>query len=384
VQWTAVATAAAIVTLIAWITAHVTARLARLVFLRLIAEDDRVSFKAPIVRTPIRIIWSVVFLLVAATLAQPALEAIGARIEGGLHLRTLVAWLLRSGLRVSVIVLLAYVAMRFVATLVRRLQQRAAGGEGASAAERAKRAKTLGGLVQNVVNTTLIAVALLMVLQELDINIVPVLTGAGIAGLAVGFGAQTLVKDVIGGFFLILEDQIRVGDVASIGGISGLVEAINLRTIVLRDLTGTVHVIPNGSVDLVSNLTKDFSYFVLDMDVAYKENTDEVVDVMREVAEGLRKDPGYAASILEPLEVLGVDDFGDSGVVIKVRLKTVPPQQWGVGREFRRRIKKAFDARGIEIPFPHRSVYFGQASKPWLVRQADGGTPLSTPASTAR
>ena len=221
-----------------------------------------------------------------------------------------------------------------------------------------------------MVNTAVAAVAILMVLQELDINIMPVLTGAGIAGLAVGFGAQTLVRDVISGFFLILEDQVRVGDVASINGTGGLVEAINLRTIVLRDLSGTVHVFPNGAVQQMSNLTKDFSFYVLDMGVAYKEDTDQVVEVLKAVAEEQRQDPAYAANILGPLEVLGVDAFGDSAVTVKVRIKTVPIQQWAVGREYRRRVKKAFDARGIEIPFPHMSVYFGEASKPWLFRDA--------------
>jgi small conductance mechanosensitive channel len=241
-------------------------------------------------------------------------------------------------------------------------------GAGADGAERLKRARTLSRLIQHGLTALVTAIALLMVLRELGVDIVPVLTGAGILGLAVGFGAQTLVRDFISGFFMILEDQVRVGDVANIGGTGGLVEEIGLRTIVLRDLSGTVHIIPNGSVDKVSNLTKDFSYYVIDMGVAYQEDTDRVVEVMRAVADEMLVEPAYEPYMQGRLEVLGVDDFGDSQVTVKVRLKTVPLKQWEIGREYRRRVKKAFDAQGIEIPFPHLSVYFGEASKPFPVR----------------
>jgi small conductance mechanosensitive channel len=241
--------------------------------------------------------------------------------------------------------------------------------------EQLKRARTLSRLVQNGLTTVVAIVAALMILRELRIDIMPILTGAGIVGLAVGFGAQTLVKDLIGGFFLTFENQVRVGDVATINGTGGLVEAINLRTIVLRDLQGTVHVFPNGSIERLSNLTKDFSYYVVDVGVAYKEDTDAVAAVLQEVGADLLADPAYGASILAPLEVLGVDDFGDSQVTIKIRIKTLPLKQWEVGREMRRRIKKAFDAHGIEIPFPHRSLYFGEASRPFLTRQASETQP---------
>lgn len=207
-------------------------------------------------------------------------------------------------------------------------------------------------------------------LSELGMDVMPVLTGAGILGLAVGFGAQTLIKDLISGFFMILENQVRVGDVAKINGTGGLVEAIGLRTTVLRDLEGTVHVFPNGAIATMANLTKDFSYCVLDVGVAYKEDTDQVVAVLRQVADELSADPRFTKQVLEPLDVLGVDAFEDSQVTIKIRLKTVPIKQWEIGREMRRRIKKAFDAQGIEIPFPHVSVNFGEASKPFLHRQA--------------
>jgi small conductance mechanosensitive channel len=220
-----------------------------------------------------------------------------------------------------------------------------------------------------------------MVLNQLEIDIMPILTGAGIVGLAVGFGAQTLVKDLIAGFFLTFEDQVRVGDVAVINGTGGLVEAINLRTIVLRDLEGTVHVFPNGSIERLSNRTKDYSYFVLDLGVSYREQPDTVFAVLREIGQELAADPVFGSTILEPLEILGVDDLGESQVTIKLRIKTLPIKQWEVGRELRRRIKVTFDARGIEIPFPHVSLYFGEASRPFQVQQV--GVPESVAQSRA-
>lgn len=369
VEITGVLAAIAAVIVVAWVVAQLAARLLRAVFLQLAGEGADVSFKAPVVRTPIRIARLVVFVAVAATLVTPALELAGVDVRAGLHLETLTAWFLRSGLRVMLILMLAFALTRLVGSVINQLEERVGTEVGAGAVERVKRARTLSRLIRNIVTSLVGSVAALMVLQEIGINIMPVLTGAGIAGLAVGFGAQTLVRDVISGFFIILEDQVRVGDVANIDGTGGAVEAIRMRTIVLRDLSGTVHVIPNGGITKISNLTKDFSYYVLDMGVAYKEDTDHVVEVMRQVADELRQDPAFGPNMLEPLEVLGVNDFADSAVVIKVRLKTVPVMQWSVGREYRRRVKKAFDAAGIEIPFPHLSLYAGEASQPLQVKQ---------------
>jgi small conductance mechanosensitive channel len=218
-----------------------------------------------------------------------------------------------------------------------------------------------------VVVTAISSVAALTILRDLRVDIMPVVTGAGILGLAVGFGAQTLVRDVISGFFLIFENHLRVGDVATIDGTGGVVEAINLRTTTLRDLEGTVHVFPNGSFERFSNRTKDFSYYVIDVGVAYKEDTDRVTDVLETVGADLARDPGFGPDILAPIEVLGVDAFEDSQVTIKTRIKTAPLKQWEIGRELRRRIKQAFDRESIEIPFPHMSIYFGEASRPWRV-----------------
>jgi small conductance mechanosensitive channel len=203
-----------------------------------------------------------------------------------------------------------------------------------------------------------------MVLRELDVDITPVLTGAGIVGLAIGFGAQTLVRDVISGFFLIIEDQVRVGDVAVVNTVGGLVEEINLRTIVLRDVEGAVHVIPNGEIKTLSNRTKDYSFYVVSLGVDYDENTDRVVDAVKAAASELSADPVHGPNILEPIEVMGVDDFRESSVTMKFRIKTVPLKQWEVGRELRRRIKQVFDAQGIRLPFPQLEVQLKKEAPP--------------------
>ena len=372
VPWWQATAALVVVAALALVVAEMAARALRKTLLAVSGEDQQVSFRSPIVRRPIRLTRAVVFLLVAAALAIPALKAVGADVPFGQNVQGLSQWLLGAGLRIPVIVLLAYVLIRIIGTASRRLEDSISQTPGttADAIERFKRARTLSRLVQNALTVIVASIALLMVLQQLQINIMPILTGAGIVGLAVGFGAQTLVKDLISGFFLILENQVRVGDVATINGTGGLVEQINLRTIVLRDLQGIVHVFPNGAIERLSNLTKDFSYSVIDVGVAYKEDPDVAIAALTEIGAELAADPKHQLSILEPLEILGVEAFGDSQVTIRVRIKTLPLKQWEVGRELRRRIKKGFDARRIEIPFPHLSVYFGEASLPFAVRQA--------------
>lgn len=263
---------------------------------------------------------------------------------------------LGAAVRILLVVLLALLVLRFMRAAVKRFEHYLADGHNSTESESGKRAKTLGNPLRNVAGVMIVAVAMLMVLQELRINIMPILTGAGILGLAVGFGAQTLVKDVIGGFFLILENQVRVGDVAQINGTGGLVEAINLRTIVLRDQSGAVHVFPCGGVTTLANLSKDYAYALLDIQVAYKHDTDEVVTVMRQVSEQMRLSATYGPAMLEPLEVIGIEGFAESSVTIRVRMKTLPLKQWETAREFRRLIKKAFEGAGIDIPFPHRDA----------------------------
>jgi len=214
--------------------------------------------------------------------------------------------------------------------------------------------------VRNVLLVTISVLSALIILSELGINIAPLLAGAGVVGLALGFGAQSLVKDVITGAFILMEGTINIGDVAVINGQSGVVEGLTIRSIRLRDLAGSVHTVTFGSVNSITNMTKDFSYYVFEVGVAYRENTDEVVALLREIDEEMRADPVFGPNILEPIDILGVDQLADSAVIIKARTKTLPIQQWSVGREFNRRMKQKFDARGIEIPFPHRTIYFGE------------------------
>ncbi len=226
--------------------------------------------------------------------------------------------------------------------------------------ERSARARTLLPLARNALLVVIVIVASLTVLSALGIDIAPLLAGAGVVGLAIGFGAQTLVKDVITGAFLLFEDTVQVGDVAVIDGQGGLVEAITIRTIRLRDLAGSVHTIPFSTVGAITNMTKEYSRYVLDVGVAYREDTDQVADLLREIDAELRADPEFGPHILEPIDILGVDRFEDSAVVVRARLTTKPIKQWTVGREFNRRLKKKFDEHGIEIPFPHQTVFFGE------------------------
>ncbi len=229
------------------------------------------------------------------------------------------------------------------------------------------RVRTLTSVLWTIAVGLIWFLAILTTLEQIGVNIGPILASAGVVGLAVGFGAQNLVKDLVSGFFLILENQVRVGDIAVINGTGGLVEAITFRTLVLRDQSAVVHVFPNGSINTLANMTKDWSAYVIDIGVAYKEDTDHVVDVMQRVADEMRAEPNYRSAMLEPIEIFGVDGFADSAVTIKARLKTLPLQQFTIGREYRRRLKKAFDAEGIEIPFPHRTLTMGQESPPFQV-----------------
>ena len=231
--------------------------------------------------------------------------------------------------------------------------------------EKGKRITTLIGILKGVVNIVLTTIFLLVFLKELGIDIAPLLAGAGLIGLAVGFGAQELVRDVISGFFILLENQLRVGDIVKINDTGGVVEGIELRTIRLRDLSGVVHVFQNGKINSLSNTTKGWSGAVFDIGVAYKENADHVIGLMKEVAEEQRSSDEYKELINEPMEVFGLDSFGDSAIVIKARIKTVPGKQWMVGREYRKRLKAAFDKAGVEIPFPHRTIYWGNKSDPF-------------------
>lgn len=290
-----------------------------------------------------------------------------------------IAWFMTSGIRIILIIIGALVVLKFSYIIIGRIEKFVAGRdrEFIAAIETEKRLNTLGNLLRKVALIAVLLISLMMILREVGMDIAPIIAGAGIVGLAVGFGAQNLVKDIISGFFILLENQIRVGDVGIINGTGGLVEEINLRTIVIRDLEGTVHIFPNGTIETLSNRSKGWSRYVVDVGIAYKENVDDVMKVLSEIGEGLSKDEHFGPLILETLQILGVDDFGDSQVTIKCMIKTLPLKQWDVGRELRRRIKNIFDEKGIEIPFPHLSLYSGEASKPFNlnVNQTDASKP---------
>ncbi|MCY4395668.1 MAG: mechanosensitive ion channel [Rhodospirillaceae bacterium] len=265
--------------------------------------------------------------------------------------------LVRTVLVVLVVTVGAFILWEFIETAAARYLSRLdETGEGS----RAVRMRTLLPMVEKALLVAIVVVAGMIVLSEIGLDIGPLLAGAGVLGLAVGFGAQTLVKDVITGVFIIVEDSMAIGDFVTVAGRSGVVEDLSVRSVTLRGYSGAKHTIPFSSIGDVENLTKDYSYAVLDYGVGYSENVDAVIAVIREVGDGLRADPDWRDNIVEDLEIAGLQELGDSAVVIRSRFKCRPGFQWGVRREMNRRIKAAFDAHGIEIPFPHTTVYFGE------------------------
>lgn len=281
-------------------------------------------------------------------------------------------WIINTVPAVLFTLFLLFIVLWLYRSLVGRLKKvilkRTQTSKHESREEKEKRVNTLINILRQAGGIVIWIVFILIMLREVNLDIGPILASAGIVGLAVGFGAQELVRDFISGFFILLENQVRAGDVAIINGQGGLVEEIALRTITLRDFSGTVHIFQNGKINTLANMTKEWSAMVFDVGVAYKEDTDKVVEVMKAVGEDLRKDPEFEDAILEPIEIFGVDKFGDSAVVIKARIKTKPIKQWSVGREYNGRLKKAFDNEGIEIPFPHRTIYWGDAAGPLKLR----------------
>ena len=230
--------------------------------------------------------------------------------------------------------------------VVRRLQERGRDSD----PELSKQAATIAGVMQRTTTVLIYALAVVMALRELGFDVAPLIAGAGVAGLAIGFGAQNLVRDVISGFFLLIENQIRVNDVVVINDTSGLVEEINLRTTVLRDGEGTVHVIPNGAITKLANRTQGFSYYMFNLNISYKDDSDLVVAILRETGAELAAEEPYSGMILAPMEVFGVDQLGETHVVVKGRIKTLPGKQWDVGREVNRRLKLRLEAAGFDLP----------------------------------
>lgn len=269
-------------------------------------------------------------------------------------LETMEAWLpghVATGGRILLIAVLTLLALRTIHRVVPQLRELLVARQ--ETTEDGQRIRTLSRVIRYVLTVAVTLLGAMLVLGELGISVAPILGAAGVIGIAVGFGAQSLVKDYFTGFFLLLENQLRIGDVVDAGGKSGTVEELTLRYLRLRDYSGNVHYIPNGNITVVTNMSLGFAYAVIDIGVAYAERIDEVVALMRRVGETLRTDPSFATRILEPLEVAGVEQWADSAVVIRCRFKVAPLEQWSVRREYLARIKAAFDEAGIEIPFPH-------------------------------
>ncbi len=288
---------------------------------------------------------------------------------------TAVSWIVSELPGILILTAIIFIAFKMIRLSFKKmtkvLSARAEKNSNVDTDEAIKRINTLINILHMIIKIILWAVYLMMILQKFGINIAPILASAGIIGLAVGFGAQELVRDFISGFFIILENQVRTGDIALINGTGGLVEKIELRTITLRDFSGIVHVFQNGKINSVSNMTKDWSAMVFDIGVAYKENPQLVMDVMKQVGDELRNDAAFKDNILEPIEIFGLDQFADSAIVIKARLKTRPSMQWAIGREYRKRLKDAFDEQNIEIPFPHTTIYWGDKINPLKLEMND-------------
>jgi len=307
------------------------------------------------------VIIGIIGVIIALAIAAVTVSRLGLDISSALE--ALGSWLLGHGILILIIIALSYLAYKVAKILVPRLVERTIQitGKGRRAREeRAKRARTLGGFITAVIGIFIVIIAIFMILSEVGIDITPLLAGAGVAGIAIGFGAQSLIRDFLAGVFIILEDQYSKGDWIQIAGVNGLVEEVNLRRTILRDLDGNVHSIPNGEVKLATNFSKEWARVNLIVPVAYGEDLDHVTEVINRVGEELAQDETFSPIIIKAPRVLRVDNFGDSSIDMKVLGETKPMRQWEVMGELRKRIKKAFDEEGIEIPWPHVKLYFGQ------------------------
>ncbi len=277
--------------------------------------------------------------------------------------KTVASWLTTSGIKIIGILIGLAILSQMSKWILKWMEKFVPEKDSLQAAEAKKRAHTLGDILRHALLITISFIAVLMILGELGIQLGPLLATAGIGAVAIGFGAQNLVKDVISGFFIILENQYRIGDAIEVAGVSGLVESVSLRRTVLRDLEGKVHTIPNGEIKIVSNLSKEWSRSVLDVGISYREDVGHVIEVLSQIGRELETEEPYKSAILEPLQILGIERLGESEVVIRMMVKTIPLKQWEVGRELRKRIKNRFDEKGIQIPFPHRILFWGEPKK---------------------
>jgi small conductance mechanosensitive channel len=347
-HWPELALALTLALIAAYVISNLAARVVRATFRAILPDESEERF----INGPGRAIHVFLFLIVGAALTFPALTLAGYKSGLTADREALIRWLRdsggRSALRIGVVALAAYLIIRIGSAAARRFEHEMSTGTGLDVIERTKRAQTLGRLIQKTLTVVVTIVAVLIVLQELGFPVGPAVTGLGVVGVALGFGAQTLIRDLIAGFFVIAEDQVRVGDSAVVNGQGGLVEEVNLRTIVLRDEQGTVHVFPNGEVKTLANASKDFAHYVISIGVAYEEDPDRVIQVMNDAGASLMDDPAFRQHILAPLDVYGVDAFETDRLVIKGRIKTVPQKQWLVGRELRKRIARLLRERNIQ------------------------------------
>ncbi|MFC1902864.1 mechanosensitive ion channel domain-containing protein [Chloroflexota bacterium] len=312
-------------------------------------------------RLTVWVIGGILLVIIAIALAAVIISREGAAAL--VTPETMKRWFLEHGIFILVIFLISYAVyqlLKFVMPKIVEGSVRVRGKGRRAKEELAKRTQTLSAILSQIMLIIIIIVALLMILSEIGVNIAPLLAGAGIAGLAIGFGAQHVIKDILNGLFILLEDQYNKGDVVKIAGIIGLVQEVNLRRTIMRDLDGIVHSIPNGGITTASNYTKDWSRVNLDVSVAYGEDLDHVIEVINRVGSKLAEDDYFGTKIRTAPQVLRVNNFGDSGIDIKVLGETKPLMQWEVTGELRKRIKKAFDEEGIEIPWPHIKLYYGQ------------------------
>jgi len=266
-----------------------------------------------------------------------------------LDLQTIIVWLSRTGVRILIIILASLLGYYLLRLISRQLERLVEVEEYATANEREQRCKTLSTILTSAGLVLIAAIAAVMILSELGLNVGPIIAGAGIAGLAIGLGAQTLVKDIISGFFILLENQFAIGDVISVRGINGEVEKMTLRATFLRDLEGTLHVIPNGEIHILSNKTKGWARAVVNVGVAYKEDVERVSAILERIGQEMWQDEGYRLLLLEEPAVSGVEELGGSTMTLRIMVKTQPGRQWDISRELRKRIKETFQKEGIEM-----------------------------------
>jgi moderate conductance mechanosensitive channel len=347
-RYSALAVVAAFV--VAWLVVRIAHALVHRVLdaLEIVGTENRAAVHAR-AKQLIRALTILAFGLAAVASVSLALTRLGFG-ESQWNLRAMGQWALTHGINLILIGTGSFVVVRTANLAIEHLQFKLARSHATTDLEWQRRATTLAGILTSLVTAVVGFIAVLMILREMAIDVIPILTGAGIAGLAIGFGAQNLVRDVISGFFLILEDQVRIGDLARINGVAGSVEQINLRTIVLRDAEGAVQVFPNGTITALANLSKQFAYAVVEVKVAYAENMDRVIGTLREVGASIEHDPSWSPLVLAPLDILGVISLDDGAATVRVRLKTLPLNQAKTANELRRRIMTTFVTRGIK-PF---------------------------------